>query len=293
MRTVCDSRGETKLEIGAVSLGKITLSNAGSTVGIVKNSRLDRVGNVNGSGESSSSSSLNIHEGTGYGSSSSSSTFSVVTEIDTRHEFWVDDNGCETQFVFPVNIPVADGQRLAVTQLLLEGAELESRVLAFVFDNQSSRKKFIYIVESNSLTELTGAQHLFQPLRDILFTEAYGEYDDFLEAHPAVKAEWAEKSVEVAPNATFVAIKLFLWCFRFGIPLFCFLWAWDLGFKNIFIATIGGLFVGHFAFKFLVWIISFTPFGARFLENHLRKATLVSEHYDKMLDATFSKLVRA
>lgn len=294
MSTVCNPTQDTKLERGTVSVGKITLSNEGSTVGIVKNSRHDRVSDVSGSGKSSASGSLNVYRGNGYGNYSSSATFSISTRIDTRHEFWVDNNGCETQFVFPVSIPVADGQQLTVTQLSLEDAKLESQVLAFIFDNQSSRKKFIYLVESNSLTECTEAQPLFGQLRDVLFEKAYGAEDDFLEAHPPVKDEWVKHRVETAPHEHLVAIKLFLLCIQYAIPLLCLLWAWGRGFSAVLIATVAGLFVGKLVGGFaLRTISSVTGYGARALDNSHRKSKLVFEHYDKMLGATLSKLLRA
>lgn len=277
-----------------VRLGKVIISNTGTISGVVKNSRFDRVSDVSGSGESSSNGSLNVFRGNGYGNFSSRSTFQISTRIDIRHEFWVSSDDKENQFVFPTSIPIADGHNISITQLTIEPDNSEVQTLAFVFNNNSSKKQFIYFVETNSVVECSPSNTIDFYLKESIFCKAYENEDDFLTAHPEANDDWEKQRKETASESKLKAIKLFLLSIKYAPPIFAMFISWGQGTSKVLITTIIGLLAGQFlAYISLLLVSSTTGLGARALDNSKMKSKIINEHYEKILSSNLTKLMRA
>lgn len=131
--------------------------------GLVIRSKHDRVGVVAGhvsfSSSSSSSSYGYSYNGTGSHSSSYSSgssfQFDISTTIDIRHEFWIrTDDGQECQIVLPFNVPLAEGQIVCISSVMVSVFGDTTPIL-LALQNESSRKVHMYHVGNGAFKEIS------------------------------------------------------------------------------------------------------------------------------------------
>lgn len=164
-----------------VQIGKSVLSAGGVVTGVVAHSKHDRVGVV--SGEGGGSYGCTMYEGTGRANASFS--FQISTEIDVRHEFWLrQEDGLETQFVFPTHMPVANNQKVCLTSLCLSG-----RVVGIYVENLTSRKSYVFSVsKSGVLVEDDGSSAAYESITDDIFESAFSDQSEIYLAYPQLNA---------------------------------------------------------------------------------------------------------
>ncbi len=160
-------------------IGSAILSVGGVIAGTVAHSKHDRVGIVQGGG--SGSYGCSMYKGTG--SANASFSFEISTEIDVRHEFWLrQEDGLETQFVFPTHMPLADNQVVRMSSLCLSGS-----VVGIYLQNLTSNKSYVFVIageRSGTVIEDDGTPTAFASLTSGVFQSAFATEGGLYAAYP-------------------------------------------------------------------------------------------------------------
>jgi len=215
-------------------IGKAILSVGGVITGTIAHSKHDRVGIVSGGGGGSYG--CTMYQGTG--SANASFSFTISTEIDVRHEFWLrQEDGLETQFVFPTHIPLADNQEVRMSSLCLSG-----KVIGIYLKNLTSNQSCVILVSGSRSGELIkddGMLSAFGVFVDDVISQAFATELEFAKAYPKVYQEaptvhdrepiWAQVlTIVLVAGAGYLGYKLWFhfeswgWSRILGVPILTF-----------------------------------------------------------------------